>query len=92
MKNVVKLESGNYQESESNYECIVRLVNTPGVFAEAVRRGLIPYTIMEHKEVYECYLSHIKAGKGKELSYQHTGCDCRLSRRQVIRIVNFMQS
>lgn len=86
MKKAVNLGSG-----ETTYDVICEMQNTNGIFKRAIQRGIIPYTILEHKNVYEKYLCY-REKWDKMTSYEFVASDCMLSTRQVIRIVKYMSS
>lgn len=86
MTKPVKPGSGN------TYDLLCEMVSTNGIFKKAIQSGIVSYTWMEHKEVYEKYLCYRKAGNGKMTAYEFTASDCFISSETVRKIVSRMQS
>ena len=79
-------------ENGNTYDLLCEMVNTNGIFKKAIQNGIVSYTWLEHKEVYEKYLCYINAGNGKMDSYEFTASDCFISSETVRKIVARMQS
>ncbi len=73
------------------YELIIKL-EKEGILKKLLGKGIVPIRYLNDKEMYECYLEYIEAGKSKMDAYCLTSVDFKCSSKTVERVVIKMES